>query len=63
MAENKPDEKIHLAFMADPGFAARVDQVCADLEEKNGYPVSRAAVLRVLVTRGLELLEAEEVRK
>ena len=57
------DSKKMTAFRLDEALLKRLDRHAARLAEQTGLPVTRADVVRLLLTRGLEEAEHEQSRK
>jgi hypothetical protein len=49
----------HLGFRGDEELVARVDKAAETISDQMGVVVSRSAVMRMLLTRGLDAFEKE----
>jgi hypothetical protein len=49
----------HLGFRGDEALVARVDKAAETISHQMGVVVSRSAVMRMLLTRGLDAFEKE----
>ena len=57
------DSKKMTAFRLDEALLKRLDRHAARLAEQTGLPVTRADVVRLLLTRGLDEQEQGKVRR
>jgi hypothetical protein len=48
------EETTHWALRLPVDMAERVDLICKQLTDENGFHVSRSAALRMLILRGIE---------
>ncbi len=57
------DSKKMTAFRLDESLLKRLDKYAERLSKETGLPATRADVVRLLLTRGLEEAEHEQSRK
>jgi hypothetical protein len=51
------DDTTHLGFRGEPELVERIDKVAKSISHEMGVTVSRSAVMRMLITRGLDEVE------
>ena len=54
------DSKKMTAFRLETALLKRLDKYAAKMAEETGLPVSRADVVRILLTRGLDAAESQD---
>ena len=63
MKETSATETVQTAFRLDPDLIARIDSYAARMSVTHGIPATRSDVVRLLLTQGLDRIEARKARK